>query len=458
VHDLQPLNAVTIQDSSLPPFIEQLVESFVGYAVYGMMDLYSGYDQRALHEESCDLTMFGMPLGLHWLTMLLQGHANVVQVYQGDTAFILQDEIPNYTSPFINDVPIKLVKTRYQRTDRSYETIAQNPGIHRFIWEHCIVINHILQQLENVSVMVSTTKFVLAAPTAIIIRHKCTFEGCIPEDSKVQKIHDWPECRTVTQVHSFLGTCGVLCIFIRNFLKIAHLLINLTCKNVAFELGEEQQVAMQTLKDVILESPALCAIDYKCGHEVILVVNTSNIAVGYILLQVGKDGKHYPSRFGSISLMEVESHYSQAKLELYGLFCMLCTVHVHIFGITNLTVEVDTKYIKGMINNPDLQPNVTINQWIAGILFFSFMLVHIPTTMHTGTDGLSRRQPAEEDITEEDDHEDWLDHSYSFGIKILNDRSCTITGAGFDITRYPYTLPIPDPLTHPPAFVTLLDT
>jgi hypothetical protein len=91
-----------------------------------MMDLYSGYDQRALHEESHDLTTFGTPLGPHRLTMLPQGHANAVQVYQGDTAFILQDEIPDYTSPFIDDVPVKSVKTRYQRTDGSYETIAPN--------------------------------------------------------------------------------------------------------------------------------------------------------------------------------------------------------------------------------------------------------------------------------------------------------------------------------------------
>jgi hypothetical protein len=356
VHDLQPLNAVTIRDSSLPPFVKQLAESFAGYMVYGMMDLYSGYDQCMLHEESRDLTTFGTPLGPHRLTTLPQGHANAVQVYQGDTTFILQDEIPDYTLPFIDDVPVKSVKMRYQRTNGSYETIAQNPGICRFIWEHCIVINHILQRLENVGVMVSTTKFVLAAPTAIIIRHKCTFEGHIPEDSKVQKIRDWPECRTITQVCSFLGTCGVLGIFIRNFSKIAHPLINLTHKNVAFEWGEEQQVAMQTLKDTILESPALRTIDYECRREVILAVDTSNITVGYILLQVRKDGKHYPSHFGSISLTEVESCDSQAKLELYGLFCTLRAVCMHIFGITNLTVEVYAKYIKGMINNPDLQP------------------------------------------------------------------------------------------------------
>jgi hypothetical protein len=77
---------------SLPPFVEHLAESFAGYMVYGMIDLYSGYDQRALHEDLHDLTTFGTPLGPHHLTMLPQGHANAVQVYQGDTTFILPND------------------------------------------------------------------------------------------------------------------------------------------------------------------------------------------------------------------------------------------------------------------------------------------------------------------------------------------------------------------------------
>jgi hypothetical protein len=177
VHNLQPLNAVTICDASVPPFVEHLAESFAGYAVYGMMDLYSGYDQRMLHEESHDLTTFGMPLGPHRLTTLPQGHVNAVQVYQGDTAFILQHEIPDYMLPFVDNVPVKSMKMRYQRADGSYETIPANPGIRHFIWEHCIILNCILQCLENVGATVSATKFVLAAPTAIIVGHKCTFES-----------------------------------------------------------------------------------------------------------------------------------------------------------------------------------------------------------------------------------------------------------------------------------------
>ena len=75
--------------------------------------------------------------------------------------------------------------------------------------------------------------------------------------------------------------------------------------------------------------------------------------------------------------MSVESQYSQAKLKLYGLFRSLQAVWVFIFGVTNLVVEMDAKYVKGMINNPDLQPNATINRWITGILLFHFELCHI---------------------------------------------------------------------------------
>jgi hypothetical protein len=87
--------------------------------------------------------------------------------------------------------------------------------------------------------------------------------------------------------------------------------------------------------------------------------------------------------------MECESQYSQAKLELYGLFHALRAYHIYIIGVENLVVEVDAKYLKGMLNNPDIQPNATINWWIAGILLFDFKLIHIPAIHHMAADRLS---------------------------------------------------------------------
>jgi hypothetical protein len=211
--------------------------------------------------------------------------------------------------------------------------------------------------------------------------------------------------------------------FIKDFSKIAQPLINLTRKDVPFEFGADQQLAMQHLKDAVMTSSALRHIDYESGREVILAVDTSVIAVGFILMQLGEDGKRYPARFGSLSLSKVESRYLQAKLELYGLFRTLCAVHVWIFGITNLTVEVNAKYVKGIINNPDLQPNMTINCWIAGILLFQFKLVHVSADKHMGANGLSRRPPSSLDPPEADNHEDWLDHAYGFSMELLNSQT-----------------------------------
>ena len=97
---------------------------------------------------------------------------------------------------------------------------------------------------------------------------------------------------------------------------------------------------------------------------------------------------------------------------------------------------MDAKYVKGMINNPDLQPNVTINRWIAGILLFHFELRHISADRHAGPDGLSRRPPSNDDPPDMDDFEDWLDNSYSFCVTLFNDRllrsSITPYSAHFD--------------------------
>ena len=117
----------------MPPFVKHLAESFARYAVYSMMDLFAGYDQRLLHLDSQNLTIFNSPLGPHHLMTIPMGYTNMVQIYQADMSFILQDEIPRYSYPFIDDLPVKSVTTRYENLDGSYETIPGNLGIHCFI-------------------------------------------------------------------------------------------------------------------------------------------------------------------------------------------------------------------------------------------------------------------------------------------------------------------------------------
>ena len=105
---------------------------------------------------------------------------------------------------------------------------------------------------------------------------------------------------------------------------------------------------------------------------------------------------------------------------------------------------MDSKYVKDMINNPDLQPNTTINRWIASILLFHFKLHHISADRHTGPGGLSLWPPSDDDPPDTDDFKDWLDNSYSFCITLLNDRlsPSSITPCSAHLgCRFPRLLP-----------------
>lgn len=52
VHSLEPLNAVTIQHSGVPPTPDQLTERFGGRTCGGILDLFVGYDNRPFSEKS----------------------------------------------------------------------------------------------------------------------------------------------------------------------------------------------------------------------------------------------------------------------------------------------------------------------------------------------------------------------------------------------------------------------
>lgn len=420
VHDLQPLNAVTIKNSALPPNMEQYAESFGARGCYAIFDLFVGFDQRSLAAESRDLTTFQTPLGTFRLTSIPMGYTNSMQIQHGDTTFLLQDEIPDVTIPFVDDIPVKGPVTRYELENGEYETIPENPGIRRFVWEHLQNVNRVIQRIKHAGGTFSGLKSYLCVPSAIIVGHRCTYQGRIPDEKRLQKILDWPIPQTLSEVRGFLGTLGTIRIFIKNYAMHSKPLVQLTKKNIDFEFGQEQLLSMEKLKMLAQTCPAIKPIDYASPNEVILAVDSSWMAVGYVLSQLGDDNRWYPSRFGSITWNEREQRYSQAKIELYGLFRTLKSIRVFIVGVQNLTVEVDAKYIKGMINNPDVQPSATINRWIAGILLFDFKLRHVPGKDHTPADGLSRRPRAPEDPDETDDHDDWIDTAYSFAVEYMN--------------------------------------
>ena len=195
-------------------------------------------------------------------------------------------------------------------------------------------------------------------------------------------------------------------------------------KNIAvqrqFFFSREAEAAQNELKCLVSTAPVLVKLNYDTvklfSHQdslpwrsenglVIVAVDSCQNGSGWILFQMVEKDKH-PVIFGSCTFNNAESRYSQAKLELYGVFRAVKDLCYRIWGI-HFRIDVDVKFLIEMVKQPDL-PNAPMTRWISYIALFDYVMNHVPAQSHAGVDGLSRCKCTPED-SEEEDAEEYLD-------------------------------------------------
>ena len=329
VADVQELNRVTVRDAGLPPRTDDFAESFVGHVIYGLADLFSGYDGRKLAVTSRPLTTFSCLIGPLRSCVLPQGATNLLPEFQRCTTHTLQEEIPKNGNVFVDDVGLKGPTSNYND-----EEIA--PGIRRYVYEYAMTLDRFLTHFIQAGITASGKKLVLATPHLHIVGTIVSKEGWHLEHGLVTKILNWGPLTSVTDVRSFLGTAGVGRKWIRGFSLIAKPLTLLTKIAVQrqFSFSKEAEAAQNELKHLISSAPVLIKLDYEAAkllshldklprasdHGLVIVaVDSCQNGTGWILYQMIEKEKHLVI-FGSCTFNDTKSRYSQAKLELYGVF------------------------------------------------------------------------------------------------------------------------------------------
>ena len=424
VADVQELNRVTVRDAGLPPRTDDFAESFVGHVIYGLADLFSGYDGRRLAVTSRPLTTFSCLLGPLRSCVLPQGATNSLPEFQRCTTHTLQDEIPKNGNVFVDDVGLKGPMTTYNDNEIV-------PGIRRYVYEYATTLDRFLMHFIQAGITASGKKLVLATPRLHIVGTIVSKEGWHLEHGLVTKILNWGPLTSVTDVRSFLGTAGVGRKWIRGFSLIAKPLTLLTKIAVQrqFFFSKEAEAAQNELKRLVSTAPVLVKLDYDAAklftHQdslprpsenglVIIAVDSCQNGSGWILYQMVEKEKH-PVIFGSCTFNDAESRYSQAKLELYGVFRAVKDLRHRVWGI-HFRIDVDAKFLIEMVKQPDL-PNAPMTRWISYIALFDYVMNHVPAQSHAGADGLSRRRRTPED-SEDEDAEEYLDKFMGSGFLV----------------------------------------
>lgn len=427
VQDVQELNKVMVRDAALPPRVDDFAEGFVGRGVYGLCDLFTGYDGRRLAVISRPLTMFRCALGPGRGTTLPQGATNSLPEFQKCVDHTIKEEKkakPLNGNGFVDNVGIMGPKSWYNG-----EEVA--PGIRRTIYEYATILDRFLARFIEAGITASGNKLILATPMLNIIGTVVSKEGWHLERGLVTRIEKWGIPFDVSDVRSFLGTAGVGRRWIKNFSLVAKPLTMLTRgTDKEFYFGDDEAQAMENIKALMTTAPVLIVIEYDDARRhskidsflkedlhglVVVGVDSCKNGAGWILQQYrGKEKKS--TLFGSCTFNNTESRYSQPKCELYGLFRALKALRHRIWGILFFRVDVDTKFLVEMIQNPNLL-NAPMTRWILYISLFDFSLNHVLAQSHQGPDGLSRRRKEEED-SEESDAEEFLDWFVGMGQRI----------------------------------------
>jgi len=350
IQDMQPANKVTIRNMGSGPVVDEVAEQFVGHAIYSIGDLYSGYDQFQLAEESRDLTTMKTPLGLMRMRTLPQGATNSVAHMQNAMNQILNEFVPEKTIPFLDDIPMKGCRNK----DKD-ETMDAG-GCREFVKRHIEDVAQILSKLESVNLTLSVEKSSFGVGEILVVGHMCGRYGRKPNPEKVDAISRMKACKSITEIRRFLGACVFYQIWVPHFAHISDPLYKLLRKGKKFIWEDEQDIAMDNLKRILSSPPVLKQVDYKCGKPVIVTVDTSPIAIGWAVGQDDKDGRRFVIRFGARILTTRQRAYPQVKRELWGAITALKAERNYLIG-ASVVLETDCLPLLGMISNcttPDI--------------------------------------------------------------------------------------------------------
>ncbi|GJV67127.1 putative reverse transcriptase domain-containing protein [Tanacetum coccineum] len=316
--DYQELNKLTVKNRYPLPMIDDLYDQLQGSSVYSKIDLRSGYHQLRVREKDIPKMAFRTRYGYYKFQVMPFGLINAPAVFMDLINRVCKPYLDMFVIVFINDILI------YSKDKEEYE-------------EHLKAILELLKKEEF-----------YAKSNLLKIGH-------------LLKHH-----------HRF----------IKGFSKIAKPMTKLTQKKVAFEWGDKQEAAFQTLKTKLCSTLILALPQ---GDENFIVYcDASHKGLGAVFMQ-NKKVIAYASR----QLKIHEKNYTTHDLELGAVVFALKIWRHYLYG-TKCTVFTDHKSLQHILDQKEL--NMSQRRWLELLSDYDCEIRYHPGKANVVDDALSRKE------------------------------------------------------------------
>ncbi|GKB56157.1 putative reverse transcriptase domain-containing protein [Tanacetum coccineum] len=225
--------------------------------------------------------------------------------------------------------------------------------------EHEEHLKAILELLKKEELYAKFSKCEFWIPTVQFLGHVIDCQGIHVDPAKIESIKDWASPKTPTEIRQFLGLAGYYRRFIEGFSKIAKPMTKLTQKKVAFEWGDKQEAAFQTLKNKLCSAPILALP--QGAENFIVYCDASHKGLGAVLMQ-----------------NEKVIAYASRQLK------------IHEKNYTTHDLELDHKSLQHILDQKEL--NMRQRRWLELLSDYDCEIRYHPRKANVVADALSRKE------------------------------------------------------------------
>ena len=373
VQDYQRLNEWTIKNCYPLPLISELIAHIQNTKLFTKFDVRWGYNNIHIKKGDEHKAIFIMNQGLFEPTVMFFGLTNSPATFQTMVNAIFAQEIAEgWLIVYMDDILI---------------AIRDDPKFH----EECI--HCILEKLPLHDLYLKP--------------EKCTFEkqrmeflGLVLENrivqmdlAKLKGVADWLQPQHITDVCAFLGFTGFYHYFMPNYSNIAWPLIQLTKKNIVFQLTEECKVAFKHLKTLMCSCPILWQPDYTKAF--FLTTDALAYSVGTILLQEGginpctQKPMLCPIAYYSATFTPTQHNYNIYECKFLEVYMLLMKYRPHLAAM-EIPVTILTDHANLLHWKLPWKVNQWVAWWFSDLQDFNLVFKHVPGKIHAAPDMLSQ--------------------------------------------------------------------
>lgn len=360
--DFRKLNAITEKDRHPLPLIDDQIDQLRGYKYFTTLDLYSGYYQVEMEENSKEKTAFVTCYGQYEFNRMPFGLTNAPSVFQRLINRVLGTLRGTSAMAYLDDILCP---------GRTFEEGLKN-------------LKDVFKVLEENKLTLNPKKCFFFKNVINYLGFEINEEGVRPGFDKIKAVKEFPVPKNIHNIRQFLGLTGFFRRFVEKYAEIARPLSLLLHKGHFWKWEGEQEKAFKTLKEKLSKRPILAIYDSKLETEVHTDASKHGIA-GILMQKV--DGQFKPIGYFSRQLTVTESRWHSYELETLAVVETLRRYRVYLLGL-QFVVVTDCSAIKNAAEKRDLIPKIA--RWWLQLQEFSFTVEHRAGRKMSHVDALSR--------------------------------------------------------------------